>query len=393
MFGGQDGAAFQVNDLHLLDLKQAPLSMQLMSVAGDPPPPRRASTLTAVSVCGRPGTEVVVLFGGHRGTIIDGSHTHLASNSVYILQGEGDNSVSISDAASQNTGLTWTEPIVCAHSEEDGVPDARDEHIAVSWRGMLVIFGGGNPHTDQDFDDTWILDVSVPVGGSMRQLLATWRKLGYRDGVRPPALSSHTGSLVGDSLYVFGGCIPYHCYNDIWKLDLSAPEPRWEELHVTGTPPPPRVSHAAVVLGDRIVFCGGRGPHAAAAMGKHAPTLGGHGFFMGGFDMLEFARGRWLPTQRVTRSIDVHNDGGDDGGDDSGDHSGDAGSDDGGDDGSDDGSTDGGDDDEDNDVHVRTWEHRSGHVMVAAEHGLLVIGGIGYTGEFQDDVLHVGLFQ
>lgn len=67
LFGGQGSGADFFNDLHLLDLKKAPLNLQTISAAGDPPFPRCSGTLTAVSVSGRPGTEVVALFGGSQG--------------------------------------------------------------------------------------------------------------------------------------------------------------------------------------------------------------------------------------------------------------------------------------------------------------------------------------
>jgi len=353
MFGGRGSDTDFFNDLHLLDLKQTPLNMQQLSAAGDPPPPRCGGTLTVVSVSGRPGTEVVVVFGGSQGAF------HGFSNSLYILQ--GDNSVSISEAVSQHMGLIWTEPVVCAHSAIEGVPDVRWGHRAVSWRGKLVLFGGSNPqHT---FNDTWILDVSAPVSGSMRQLQATWRKLKDRTGVRPPVRAGHTASLVGDFLYVFGGSSGNIACNDLWKLDLSAPELRWEELHATGTPPTPRLGHAAVVLGDRIVISGGRGSPTAGAIGKfmyatdleHA-TLAGNTFFAGGFAVLDITGGRWLPIQHPERNVNVQND------------------------------------DDDGDVLEWVWEHRSGHVMVPAEHGLLIIGGLGYNGEFLNDVQRVGMF-
>jgi hypothetical protein len=38
------------------------------------------------------------------------------------------------------------------------------------------------------------------------------------------------------------------------------------------------------------------------------------------------------------------------------------------------------------------WEHRTGHVMVPAKDGLLVIGGLAYSGEFQNDVQHIKVF-
>ena len=126
------------------------MQLEQLDAAGDPPFPRCSGTLTAVSVTGIPGSEVVALFGGSQG-FFEGF-----SNSLCILQ--GDENVSISDAASQHKGLTWREPLVVAADPDDGVPDARWGHSAVSWNGKLVLFGGSN--TQHCFNDTWVLDVS-----------------------------------------------------------------------------------------------------------------------------------------------------------------------------------------------------------------------------------------
>ena len=209
----------------------------------------------------------------------------------------------------------------------------------------------------------------MPVGGNTRQLLATWRKHKVLADVRPPSRTDETASLVGDSLYVFGGFDDKDddLKNDLWKLDLSAPEPRWEELHVTGTPPSPHDDHAAVVIGDRIVFCGGRcRPNVAGNTLKIAVDQHGNNtFYEGGFAMLDITRGRWLQIQHPTHSVYDE-----------------------------DGNllsttTDEPDNDDDDE---RMWEYRTGHVMVPAQRGLLVIGGLGYLGDMLNDVLHVGLF-
>ena len=150
LFGGQGGGADFFNDLHLLDLRKSPLALEQLHASGDPPFPRCSGTLTTVSVAGLPGTEVVALFGGSQG-FFEGF-----SNSLCILQ--GDNSVSIAAAASQQKGLTWEEPRVVAANAADGVPDARWGHSAVAWRGKLILFGGSN--TQHCFNDTWVLDVS-----------------------------------------------------------------------------------------------------------------------------------------------------------------------------------------------------------------------------------------
>ena len=47
---------------------------------------------------------------------------------------------------------------------------------------------------------------------------------------------------------------------------------------------------------------------------------------------------------------------------------------------------------EDATMEHEVWEHRTGHVMVPAKDGLLVIGGLAYNGEFQNDVQHIRVF-
>jgi len=322
-----------------------------------------------VRVRGLPGIEVVALFGGSQG-FFEGF-----SNSLCILRGDDD--VSIGEAACQHKGLTWEEPRVKAANPRDGVPDARWGHSAVAWRGKLVLFGGSN--TQHCFNDTWVLDISdEPEQGEERsRLVATWTKLELGDDVRPPSRAGQTVSLVGESLFVFGGCHISDVFNDLWTLDLSQPKPKWRELRVSGTPPAPRVGHAAVALGDRIVFSGGRGSPTVGASGTYATadqglaTMQGLTFFEGGFAMLDVSRRRWMPIQHPIRGAvaDPKKDAG-------------------------------------GDVVMAdaggiaappttldaVWEHRTGHVMVPAKDGLLVIGGLAYNGEFQNDVQHIKVF-
>jgi hypothetical protein len=424
LFGGQGSGADFFNDLHLLDLQKSPLKLEQLHASGDPPFPRCSGTLTTVSVAGLPGTEVVALFGGSQG-FFEGF-----SNSLCILQ--GDNSVSIAAAASQRKGLTWEEPRVVAAKAEDGVPDARWGHSAVAWRGKLILFGGSN--TQHCFNDTWVLDVShepersapadaadaagvgdaaesrdaaarartsLPSGTTRKssRLVATWSHVDICESARPPSRAGQTVSLVGDSLYVFGGCHISDVFNDLWTLDLSTQAPVWRELVVSGTPPAPRVGHAAVVLGDRIVFSGGRGSPSAGSSGTFATadqglaTMQGLTFFEGGFAMLDVSRRAWMPIQHPIRGggggalaltaprdvvgVDVDLEMAD------AEHAEHAGASApataGGVGGA--APAEGG-----------VWEHRTGHVMVPAKDGLLVIGGLAYNGEFQNDVQHIKVF-
>ena len=54
----------------------------------------------------------------------------------------------------------------------------------------------------------------------------------------------------------FGGCGGPHVFNDTWSFDISTR--KWTELQCTGTRPPPRASHAAVLIDDVMYVFGGR---------------------------------------------------------------------------------------------------------------------------------------
>ena len=94
------------------------------------------------------------------------------------------------------------------------------------------------------------------------------------NGPRPRSRYSHTVTLVGSNLFVFGGRTEKRCYNDIWALDLNhctfahrfhepfLPDipavnsnPHWElyEPAPGDRKPPPRRSHVSVTTGDRII--------------------------------------------------------------------------------------------------------------------------------------------
>ena len=197
--------------------------------------------------------------------------------------------------------------------------------------------------------------------------MATWTLLvdGARHGVgtTPPPRAGQTASLVGSALFIFGGCHISEVFNDVWKLDVvGVPKEklRWEQFKVSGVPPSPRVGHAAVVLGDRIILCGGRGSALAGAVGKYATgdeglaSMQGLTFFQSGFCMLDTRARKWLPVQHPVTMAD---------------------------------------DDDDEDARARVREHRTGHVMMPARNGcLLLIGGLGYDGNFQNDLSLVSLF-
>jgi len=76
----------------------------------------------------------------------------------------------------------------------------------------------------------------------------------------PLERSSHGVSIVGDTLYMFGGefSARYPVNDILYALDLDKPGNAWREVKVSGSPPPPRFGHAQSVIGDCIYIFGGR---------------------------------------------------------------------------------------------------------------------------------------
>lgn len=77
-------------------------------------------------------------------------------------------------------------------------------------------------------------------------------------GPRPGNRDSHTATIVGHKMIVFGGTNGSKKVNDLHVLDLQTKE--WTKPNCTGTPPCPRESHTATVVGDdNLVIFGGSG--------------------------------------------------------------------------------------------------------------------------------------
>jgi len=85
-----------------------------------------------------------------------------------------------------------------------------------------------------------------------------WKELKAAES--PIDRSSHAISVVGNSLYLFGGehtartPVP----STLHVLDMNSSEPKWKTEEVIGSPPSPRFGHAQATIGDCIYVFGGR---------------------------------------------------------------------------------------------------------------------------------------
>uniref|UniRef100_A0A832IA22 T9SS type A sorting domain-containing protein n=1 Tax=Eiseniibacteriota bacterium TaxID=2212470 RepID=A0A832IA22_UNCEI len=128
-------------------------------------------------------------------------------------------------------------------------PSARSRHALVldSARNRLVLFGG----FDGAFrNDVWVLDLAGT---------AAWRPLEV-SGPAPAPRSAHAAIYdpVRDRVIIHGGTAESGYFGDLWSLDLS-PAPAWSPLSVQGPAPSARLGHSALYdpAGDRMIVFGG----------------------------------------------------------------------------------------------------------------------------------------
>lgn len=136
------------------------------------------------------------------------------SNKIYLFGGLGQENDFLSDLWCFDAGarsqcrwerLTALREDEGAEQEEDGaaaaaVPDGRWGHTMVEHKGLLYMFGGSSP--GQAYTGLWRLDPSTRP--------CRWSLLA-KDGEQPPARGGHSATVVGDTLYIFGGNITQVC--------------------------------------------------------------------------------------------------------------------------------------------------------------------------------------
>ncbi|KAJ2800609.1 hypothetical protein H4R20_003995 [Coemansia guatemalensis] len=77
-------------------------------------------------------------------------------------------------------------------------------------------------------------------------------------GAKPPKMRSQSMTVIGSSLYVFGGWNNNVCYNDVYVLDAETMF--WSKMPTTGDEVPPCRAHTTTAVGHQLfVFGGGDG--------------------------------------------------------------------------------------------------------------------------------------
>jgi hypothetical protein len=88
---------------------------------------------------------------------------------------------------------------------------------------------------------------------------AVWSKIKVKLSANlksvPKSRNSHTASVIGSNIWLFGGSNGEHCFNDLHVFDSH--KRRWHTPHIKGIIPTPRFGHAAAVVNDQIFVIGG----------------------------------------------------------------------------------------------------------------------------------------
>mmetsp|Transcript_74556 Transcript_74556/g.199391 ORF Transcript_74556/g.199391 Transcript_74556/m.199391 type:complete len:1596 (-) Transcript_74556:922-5709(-) len=183
----------------------------------------------------------------------------MVGNTMLVFGGFGG-SKRFDDLWSFDANLTeWHQPEL--ERTTDSMPPSRYAHSAVSYRGLLYVFGGYGGAAEGWLGDLWALDTQqIRVRDHAKSKMKWFRP--PTSGPQPPARAAHTATVVGNRLYIFGGNNGSVRLNDLHSLDMQTMTWRLEVCR--GRLPSPRAGHTATLLEPP--------PHYAATLASSSPS-------------------------------------------------------------------------------------------------------------------------
>ncbi|XP_039248348.2 kelch domain-containing protein 2-like isoform X1 [Styela clava] len=126
------------------------------------------------------------------------------------------------------------------------VPDCRSGHVAVAYKGHVIVWGGYNEERFMDSEDVWLYNINKRV----------WKKK-FTQGDKPPTASGSCAAIIESSLYIFAGFSMLGNSNSMHILDLK--KFNWIKPNIHSKKPSRRNKLGCWVTGDKIIFFGGYG--------------------------------------------------------------------------------------------------------------------------------------
>mmetsp|Transcript_8429 Transcript_8429/g.28286 ORF Transcript_8429/g.28286 Transcript_8429/m.28286 type:complete len:1016 (-) Transcript_8429:107-3154(-) len=139
--------------------------------------------------------------------------------------------------------IEWHKPELQSSAME-GSPSARYAHTAVSFRGLLYVFGGYGGG-DGWLGDLWVLDTQAIRVRDQSKVTMAWLSPNT-SGTPPPPRAAHTANIVGSKMYIFGGNNGSYRMNDFYSLDTQTMV--WRKEICKGDIPKPRAGHTMTCL-------------------------------------------------------------------------------------------------------------------------------------------------
>lgn len=167
----------------------------------------------------------------------------LAGQTLWVFGGRTSPSIAFNDLWSFCLATRkWTE-----HKVPESGPIACYRHSAVLYDDKMVMFGGRTQHGF--VNHLWVLDLKS----------GNWHKPACTN-TAPSPRASHSAAVYNDLMYIFGGLqsgeLADYCVDtEVYALDLKTWS--WSHVPTTGPRPPALYSHSATVLGSCMVCAGG----------------------------------------------------------------------------------------------------------------------------------------
>ncbi len=138
-----------------------------------------------------------------------------------------------------------------------GTPPApRYHHSAVVFQDSMFVFGG---YTGDIYSNSNLRNKN----DLFEYKFTTSQWIDWSDrisGDLPPARSAHGAVIYDHHLWIYAGYDGHTRLNDMWRIDLISPSPKWEEITQTGDSPPTCCNFpVAVIDNDMFVFSGQSG--------------------------------------------------------------------------------------------------------------------------------------
>ena len=174
-------------------------------------------------------------------------HTMVAwDDRVYVFGGDNGKKMLNDFLVSHVRDSSWARVVYTGQP-----PPPRYHHSAVVYQNSMFIFGGytnsnSNLHNNNDLYE-------------YRFTTSQWIDWSEKiTGSLPPARSAHGAVVYDDKLWIFAGYDGHTRLNDMWAIDLTSPSPQWTQIDQSGDRPPTCCNFPLAVVGDSMYMFSGQ---------------------------------------------------------------------------------------------------------------------------------------